>query len=385
MQFWVLLKKELLNLVRDRKAFIALFLPLILFPLIYLGLGTQLKNVEDMVENQIRVYSNVQSDEKRREHLQRILKGTDLFFVETSTPEEALKAEDIYLIIEFENENTDVFPVTVTLTYNTNSNYSTAAYSIVSTAFENANMRITCEKLLEKGVELSILDNIRLLPKEMSTNMMLVMIAPMLLTCLLVSGGASVAADIFAGEKERGTLEQLAVTQVKRSTLLYAKSLIVFFVTLLNATISLLAYYISMKIAPDITRLFSDVGTSVVLSWGSALCLIATILTFSLLISSVLILISLCAKSVKEAQTSMALLTMLPSLLSLLVMFSPMSGIGEWSMVIPVYNVLMGLKMIFADTVTFTPIMVMLLSQLLLTLLVNLVSLQKVKHTKFLL
>ena len=381
MQFWALLKKELLNLVRDKKAFVALFLPLFLFPLLYVGLGSQLKDVEKTVGNEIKIYSNIQEDNEKKAYLQKLLPDVDIVFVKTEAPQESLKAEEIYLIVDFAEENIEELPICVEITYNTNSNYSTAAYSIVAAAFESANIQILCEKLSEKGVDLSVMDNIRLSVKEASTNMILVM----LITSLLMSGGASIASDIFAGEKERGTLEQLAVTQVKRGTLLCVKTLAVFLVTLLNACISVLAYYISIKLSPDITKIFGGGEVAFSLSGEAVLYLIATIAVFALFISSILIFISLNAKSVKEAQGNMAILTMLPSILSLLVMFSPMSGISVESMAIPVYNVLMGLKMIFGDSIAVAPLLIMLCSQLLYVVVINIFSARIIRGNKFLL
>lgn len=385
MQFWILFKKELLNLVRDKKAFIVLFLPLLLFPLIYFGLGSQLKDVEKSVGNEIKVYCNIQSDKEKKEYFQQLLADVNIAFIEAENPEEALKEEKIYLIVDFAEGNIEIAPISVQLTYNSNSNYSTAAYSLVISALEKVNTEIMCQKLLDIGVDLSVTDNVRLSVKEISTNMILVMLAPMLITCLLVSGGASVAVDIFAGEKERGTLEQLAVTQVKRGSLLIAKTLIVLLVTLLNAVISIVAYYLSMKISPEITKMFGGGEISVALSFEAVLYLIVTILTFSLLISSLLIFMSLRAKSIKEAQAGMSLLTILPSIFSLLVMFSPMSKISGWGMAIPIYNVLVGLKMIFADTLVFPLLFVMIGSQLLLALIINIVSWRMVRDNKFLL
>ena len=385
MKFWALLKKELLDLVRDKKAFIALFMPLFLFPLIYYGLGTQLKNVEKTVGDEIKIYSNIQAHEEKKDIFAEILPEMEFIFVDSTDPEEDLKAEEIYLIVNFLEENIQAFPLSIELVYNANSNYSTAAYSYVSAALESANIQVACTRLLDLGVNLSVLDNIRVQTKELSTNMLLVMLAPMLITSLLVSGGASIAADIFAGEKERGTLEQLVVTQVKRETLLFAKTLVVFIVTLLNACISLFAYYISMKISPDIMQIFGSEQMSFKLSGTAVISLIGTIVMFSLLITSVLIFISVNAKSVKEAQSNMAILTMLPSVLSLLVMFSPMSGLSLWSMALPIYNVIVCLKMIFANTLSGGMIAVMLLSQLLLVAIINFFSWRAVRNNKFLL
>jgi sodium transport system permease protein len=240
------------------------------------------------------------------------------------------------------------------------------------------------QKLAASGIDLSVMDNVRITMKSISTNTLLVMLAPMLIVSLLVSGGSSIAADSFAGEKERGTLEQLAVTQVKRPTLLLGKTIVVELVTLINALISLLAYFISLKIAPEVGELMGDTGESITFTFSSAVWLILSIVSFSMMVTAVLVFISLMAKSVKEAQANMAIITMLPSIVSILVMFASASNQSIGSMFIPIYNVIVSIKMIFADAVSAELLTAACISNLLYASVIYLLCSLNVKSNKFL-
>lgn len=65
-------------------------------------------------------------------------------------------------------------------------------------------------------------------------------LAPMLVF-LLLTGGLYVALDLFAGERERGTLETVLVTRIKRTTLLASKAITVFLVSTALGTTTLLS------------------------------------------------------------------------------------------------------------------------------------------------
>jgi len=384
MQLIAIIKKEFLNLIRDKKAFIALFVPLILFPLVYLIMGTQLENIETTIETEIPVYSNITDHPEERDYVTELLSGVPIKFVDTSDPKASLKSEEIYLMLEFDRDRLYELPLEVTVTYNTNSNYSSIAYTQVASALESLNIQIMAQKLAASGIDLSVMDNVRITMKSISTNTLLVMLAPMLIVSLLVSGGSSIAADTFAGEKERGTLEQLAVTQVKRSTLLLGKTIVVEAVTLINAVISLLAYYISLKIAPEVSELMGDTGESITFTFSSAVWLVLSIITFSMMVSAVLVFISLMAKSVKEAQANMAIITMLPSIVSILVMFATASNQSVCAMLIPIYNVIVSIKMIFADAVSVELLTASCISNLIYACVIYLLCALNVKSNKFL-
>jgi sodium transport system permease protein len=119
-----------------------------------------------------------------------------------------------------------------------------------------------------------------------------------LLVMLMLSGGSVVAADAISGEKERGTLETLLTTSVRRREIVNAKQLMIIVVgvaiTLIN--ISELALFLGLGLFELPERFVISMSpTAVVL-------LLLLFLPLTVLISSVLLMLSGYAKSYKEYQ-----------------------------------------------------------------------------------
>lgn len=130
-------------------------------------------------------------------------------------------------------------------------------------------------------------------------------IIPLLLIFSIVTGtGSSVAINTFAGEKERGSLETLLLTQVKRSTLFFAKLTTVALNMILGALIYIAAIlaairFINAKSGGAINEFGSCNIGILVLSLG----------VFSLFVASYISIIALKSHNVKEAQLSIMLLS----------------------------------------------------------------------------
>ncbi|HMB68032.1 MAG TPA: ABC transporter permease subunit, partial [bacterium] len=163
---------------------------------------------------------------------------------------------------------------------------------------------------------------------------------PYLLIFTLFLGGASVAVDVVAGEKERGTLETLYLTPVPRMTIARAKFLVVVGATMLTGTLnlaSLTACYRQGLIGDAAT------GGAVQLSAaGLAACFVLT-LPLAAIIGGLLLGISAFARSMKEAQyyvMPMMLIAFIPGLLSM----TQDVRLTGFTALIPVANVSIALR-----------------------------------------
>lgn len=138
-----------------------------------------------------------------------------------------------------------------------------------------------------------------------------------LLLLFSLSGGAVVATDSLAGEKERGTLETLLTSGVSRLDIVAAKLLAIFSVALLITLIQVanLLVYVGFKLIPAPQDFAAAVPPQV------AALLFVLYLPMTALVAAALLLMSGHARSYKEAQLSffpVFLLGMLPSLAPLL-------------------------------------------------------------------
>ena len=167
----------------------------------------------------------------------------------------------------------------------------------------------------------------------------------MLLMLFLLTGGAVVATDSVAGEKERGTLETLLTSAASRVEILSAKLLVVLAVALLIVliqTVNLLAY-VSFKLLPVPDGLVAAVPPHMVA------LLFVMFLPVAALTASVLLLISGYARSYKEAQMYFMpamLLGFLPALAPML----PGLSLRSIVILVPVANIALAVKEMLTGT-----------------------------------
>ncbi len=174
----------------------------------------------------------------------------------------------------------------------------------------------------------------------------------------VLSGGAVVATDTLAGEKERGTLETLLTTSAGRREIIVAKLLAILAVAVAITLIQALNFlaYVVLRLIP----LPADFALE--LSPGVAAAVLAMLLPVAALVSCLLLLTSGRAHSYKEAQLyffPVFLLTLLPALAA----FLPGLALRSPIALVPVAGVAVGVK----EILTAAPDTPMLL----LTWLVN--------------
>jgi len=165
------------------------------------------------------------------------------------------------------------------------------------------------------------------------------------LLMFILSGGAVVATDTLAGEKERGTLETLLTTAVSRREVILAKHLLILAVALLITLIQVanLLVYIGFRLIP------APENFAAAITPQRAVLLLVLFLPVVALASSVLLLTSGYAKSYKEAQLyffPVFLLGMVPALAPMLPGVSLRSAI----VAVPVANLAVAVKEVLVGT-----------------------------------
>jgi sodium transport system permease protein len=155
----------------------------------------------------------------------------------------------------------------------------------------------------------------------------------------IFSGGAVVATDTLAGEKERGTLETLLTTAAGRREIIAAKLLSIFAVALAVTLIQALNFlaYLIFRLVPRPAAFTLD------LSPATALAVLVMLLPVAALVSAVLLLTSGIATTYKEAQLYFFptfLLTLAPALAS----FLPGLTLRSVIALVPIAGVAVGVK-----------------------------------------
>jgi sodium transport system permease protein len=123
-------------------------------------------------------------------------------------------------------------------------------------------------------------------------------LVPLILILMTITGAVYPAIDLTAGERERGTLEILVAAPVPRLGLLFAKYVSVFAVAVLTAFVNLVTMVLTLVFSGLSQVLFANGGLSLLL----VLQLFGLLLLFAAFFSAVLLSLTSFARSFKEAQ-----------------------------------------------------------------------------------
>lgn len=354
-KFIIVLKKELIDCFRDKRSIFMMFLPIIIFPILLTFYNQQLKSVDQSTSRNITLATN---DEKSIKDISSFLSSTGVYIqiIKSDNPISDLKSGKIGLILNNNNNGYSIF-------YNQNSIKSAKSADIIKSTIESIKNEKIFKTLSMYENNTSAfskydytLEDISKTTNEISS--LISVLGPMLIVMFISSGSEGIAIDIFCGEKERGTLESVLSTQIDRKSLYFAKNLTVFLFVCLNALISLIGYLISFIINDSLSfekaqNLFT--GNQIIM-------LFLVTITFAFFISTVMSLISLSSKSVKEGNLRISLFTLIPSVIGGTAMYMEIGDTTTTSTFIPIINTITALKSIFINLIDLKQLIITIFS-----------------------
>lgn len=342
--FLTVLKKELLDIFRDRKAIIfTILLPIILYPVMFKFISSAVTGMENDVQREINIAieGDLNSDIASLLSNQPNIKVPDV-----DDNKNALKNGDIQAIIVVpENflENSSNNPLsTIEILYDEESNKSLMASQLLSSIFESYKYSLVESTLVANGLDTSVLNPFQVEIKSgINTEsaesggfgtMMLSML-PSLLVIFMVSSTLSMAADLGAGEKERCTFEPLLSTPAIRSSILWGKIVALCAISFLTLIVNMIAMVFSMN------TFMNDGGSlGISLTPIAVLGIIGISLFLLVTLAALQMAISLYARSSKEAGTYLSGVMIPTMLLSYLPMMMDAKSIKFVFFNIPVAN-----------------------------------------------
>lgn len=172
-------------------------------------------------------------------------------------------------------------------------------------ALNTFNQQITNERLLEQGVDLSVLAPVTLDAQDLATPAQIAgnaaaFFLPILIVTSVVTGGQFIAIDVTAGEKERGTLEALLVTPASDVEIFVGKLLAVFVVTAVPIALTLLGFWATTLFLPE-----SMTNGAGALPFPIILKAILVTLPLALFADVVLMVLSIRTRDFKSAQSAL--------------------------------------------------------------------------------
>lgn len=373
----VVFKKELKDFFRDKRTIItSIIVPLLLFPLIYSVIGGQITSTVEKVSKAITIgVAKNTSDETIISLKNNIFSGqkTEFTLVKVDDFQKAIEDETIDLGMQFDDRSVLVAlkattPFELKIIYDDNKIVSGNAVSVAQSAIEVYNTKTANAKL--KALGLAEQD---IKPAQMSfttineyivsiggtpastgqTNSFLAMILPLLIGMMVPLGTVAAATDLFAGEKERGTLEPLLSTKAGRASVLLGKYFAVIVLGLISITAYISGFLIAVAMNPSLTSGFSGGGSTsafsgLSISLGVGVMVIFLIVLLSMTATALQVILSTWSKSVKEAGSYMSFMTIAVMVPAYATMMLQPGDVKEYMMLIPLYNVIASIKLALA-------------------------------------
>lgn len=165
------------------------------------------------------------------------------------------------------------------------------------------------------------------------------------------------AIDLFTGEKERGTIETLLTTPVRRWQILFGKMGVVVLSGLLASTCAFLGLFLSIEVFdlvkdPELLSIIHEI-----LSPTFILMMYGLLFPLTVFFAGTMIPIAVYAKSFKEAQsiiTPLNIVMVLPAMIG----FFPGIELDVVTAAIPVVNIVLATKELIAGTLDFSLLLI---------------------------
>lgn len=364
-------KKEFMDVTRDKRTlYMMLLLPLLLYPVLITLVSSFVDSQQEKADSSItRVGIISTGGETLFSDYVAQAERTRITPLEIDTNMAAqLVSTDSFDVIyffpaDFNMAIDSLIPVGYTYYYNsTNNEYKVEGIRNMDAAFQSmlaakriAQLQIDAAKLqpaMSKGVNLA--------SNREQTGAIIGGLIPYFFMIFCLLGCMYPAIDLAAGEKERGTLETLLVSSASRVEIYIGK----FLVVALSGFVSAVSAIVGMLIAAKInmgSEEMANGGAMLELLNGilepvTIIQLLLILLPLNIFFAALLLMLSIYARSFKEAQSYISplmIVVVLPAILGMM----PGVRLTTGTAFIPILNVTLGAKEIISGTVEILPLL----------------------------
>ena len=300
---WIILKKELKELFRDKKSLammlvIPIFIPFLILMMSFL--------FEAQTTTDISEYNKIGFAYELSETETQLLEEMKIEAYSGSEEEmqEAYDRNEIYLYVTKENTNYTI--------HSNSSEESMYASTFMEQYFESYKSLLQQNYLMNEGIDASEVLNIITVHEEVAEEDFYfanyIKNYAFLFVIMAITVSATYpATDTTAGEKERGTLETLLTFPMKSKDIILGKFFSVSLSSLITGVLSFVLTYITLFISKDLFSIYEN--ANLLYSWQAIVLGLVIILVYSFFISGLCIAIASKSKTFKEAQSALTPLT----------------------------------------------------------------------------
>jgi sodium transport system permease protein len=334
-QTWVVMRKELRDAFRDRRAiysvlFGALFGPVLVAVMIN-AIADRQREVEDVRIPVVGMeHAPVLVGWLRQQAGVEVVAGP-------ADAEAAVRdrSEDVVVVIphDYASSFRASKPIEVRVVSDGSRSATRPRVQRVRRLLERYSSEVAGMRLIARGVSPAVVTPLRLEEVEVSSAQqraaVILNFIPLFIVLAAFTGGMQIATDSTAGERERGSLEPLLVNPAPRAAIASGKWLAAAASAMLTVAITTLLCVVLLRVLP-----LQDLGIRMRLGPGHVLGLLSAVVPLCLLSTAVQTCLATLARSFKEAQSYMGFLMMVPMLPGVLSSVYPVTS-QPWMYPVP--------------------------------------------------
>ncbi|RNF83671.1 ABC transporter permease [Montanilutibacter psychrotolerans] len=333
---WSVVRKELLDLSRDRRTLaIALLLGPLLYPTMLLGLGKLGESRERTQLDQVLEVPVVGME--RAPNLVAFLATQGI--TATKAPADldaAIARQDVDVALRIDEDYAADWhkgrPALVEVVQDSTRRNAEIPVTRLQLALHAYREQVGALRLMARGIDPAVTRAVNVGNRDLATEAakrgrVLASLLPYLLILSSFLGGAALIIDATAGERERQSLEPLLATPVARGAIVSGKIAAACALGLLSLLLTLLAFKLSAQLAGDAAKML-DVSLLAIAK------MLLILLPMLLIGTSLLTFLAAGSKSTKEAQSHMVWLMLLPMVPTIVLMVNPIKT-ELWQYTVP--------------------------------------------------
>ncbi|MDT8716769.1 ABC transporter permease [Clostridium sp. 19966] len=360
--FLVVLKKELIDIFRDKKTIIfSLLLPILIYPAMFGIMDYAMKDSQNAIQK-----LSVGIVDSGKSQIENVLENSGKFKTETTGDlNKELKSGKISAIIQIpDNFDTDVSnekSTNIKIIYDETSTNSMSASDSIKAFLNTYYNEIVNQRIEKRGLDKNIItpftvdtvsNNSKAQNDDGGISTFILGFIPTMIIIFIFVPTMAVCADLGAGEKERQTLEPLLTTSASRSAIMWGKVAATSVVGFITLIVSLIAMFMSINFV------FSGAAKAVHLNILSAILIAVFSLIILITIASIEIAISIYARSTKEANSYLGGLVIVVFILAYLPYMMDAKSIKFLYFNVPITNVVCVMKEFMVGMYNITHILV---------------------------
>lgn len=364
-------KKELIDTLRDKRTLtVMLVIPLIVYPALFVGISKYMTSQSEKAgQETLKIAIIENGNESSFSQFIQSLPNVQAFALkDTTAAKELILKDSLDAAYYFPNGyDTAIAKLTGTsFSYfytSTNNEFEVAIIQSINSGYQQMLVK---QKLAAVSISETILEPAKVEARNLASireqiGGIVGGILPYFFIIFCMVGCMYPAIDLAAGEKERGSLETLLVSSASRIEIYTGKLMTVALSGFISAVASIVGIIISAQLIGAGSSSGSDMMQvsellSGIIEPKSIIMLLAILLPLNIFFAAITLMLSIYAKTFKEAQsmiTPLMIFIVFPAIFGML----PGVTLDYTTALIPILNVSLGAKEIISGTVETGPLL----------------------------